>query len=395
MKPVWDVAVVGAGPAGANAALHLARAGARVVVFDRERHPRYKTCGGGLVRRAARELPFDPPGRALRAAEMHAPAAGVAVRIERDEPLLWMTMRADLDARLLGAAEEAGAEVRTPCAVEGLERTRDRLRLATADGALEARLVFAADGALSRIAKAAGFGPPALAAPALEWELAVSDDLLERYGDAGRFDFDCVSDGYGWVFPKDGGLSVGVLSTVPGGPGAKGLAGRLRAYLAGLGLDRPRSVERHGFLIPLAPRPGPPARGPVLLLGDAYGLCDPLTAEGISPALISGRLAAEAALGAEFGAVEAARRYRRTLGQALLADFAVARRLAAVIYRRPRWRRRLFRAFGPKMCAAMAAQIEGARSYRQLLLDPRSYGRLLFGRAPAEAVSPPRPTASA
>jgi geranylgeranyl reductase family protein len=378
-----DVAVVGAGPAGCAAALHLARAGLHVVLLDAARHPRVKVCGGGLVRRAARELPFAPPGLALRAAEMHAPEAGVALRVERPEPILWMAMRCDLDAQLLAAAEAAGAEARHPCAVRGLRAGAERVLLDTEGGELAARFVVAADGALSRTAGAAGFGAPARRAPALEWEIEVEPALAARFADAGRFDFDCVPDGYGWVFPKADHLSVGILAW---NPGAKDLRPRLERYLAGLGLGRRADLDRRGFVIPLAPRPGPPARGRVLLAGDAYGLCDPLTAEGISPALISGRLAAEALLETGCEPRRAGDAYARALAGALLRDFALARRLAAVLYGRPAWRRRILRAFGRQMCEAMVAQIAGEAGYRELLLAPRSWARLFFARrAPAPA----------
>jgi flavin-dependent dehydrogenase len=306
---------------------------------------------------------------------MHA-AGGVAVRVARPEPILWMAMRADLDARLLDAAAAAGADARHPCAVRGLAVERDRVRLATDAGPLDARAVVCADGAQSRTAAMAGWTAPPALAPALEWEIAARD--AARFGGAGRFDFDCVPDGYGWVFPKgDGHLSVGILAVHRG---AKDLRPRLERYLAGLGLDERDELDRRGFVIPLAPRPGPPARGRVLLAGDAYGLADPLTAEGISPALISGRLAAEALVASDLEPHAAGARYARALRRELLADFAVARRLARVLYGRPVWRGRLFRAVGRQMCEAMVAQIAGEKGYRELLLDPRSYARLAWSR---------------
>jgi len=381
MSDLRDVVVVGAGPAGSACARTLAAAGIDVVLLDAARHPRVKVCGGGLVRRAARELPFDPPGLPLHAAEMHAAGrerAPLAVRVQRDQPLLWMAMRSDLDHRLAAAARAAGAELREECAATGVSLEDDRVVLATAAGPLAARFLVCADGALSRTAAAAGWTKPPELAPALEWEIAVDPERARPFADAGRFDFDCVPDGYGWVFPKaDGHLSVGILAVHRG---AKDLAPRLRAYLDALGLGVRDELDRRGFVIPLRPRPGPPARGRVLLAGDAYGLADPLTAEGISPALISGRLAAEALIADRLDATAVAPRYARALDRAILRDFAVARRLARLLYGRPAWRARLFGLFGRQMCEAMVAQIAGEKGYRELLLDPRSYARLAWSR---------------
>ncbi len=387
----FDAAVVGGGPAGSSAAWQLARAGWKVVVFDRAEHPRYKTCGGGLVRRAAKELPVDVGGPAnigglvLSAAEMHVVDLGRVFRVERAEPLLWMAMRAELDHACLRAAGDAGAELRHPCAVEGVDAEADRVRLATASGPVAARFVLAADGALSRTAAAAGWREPPYLAPALEWEVRVPEADRARFAGAARFDFGLVDDGYAWVFPKARHLSLGVLSMRRGRGDLKAM---LRRYLELLGLPPTPDADEHGFVIPVRPRPGPPARGRVLLLGDAYGLADPITAEGISPALISGRVAAEALVASEGDPARARRGYERRLRRALLRDFAVAKRLAGLIYGSNAWRNRLFGRFGQKMCEAMVDQIGGVRTYRELLLHPKSYARLFFGRvrrSPARA----------
>jgi geranylgeranyl reductase family protein len=373
----FEIAVVGAGPAGSAAARILARGGCEVLLLDAAAHPRVKPCGGGLVGRARRELSFEPPGLSLCAAEMHAHDAGVAVRIERPLPFLWMAMRSDLDARLVAAAALAGAEVRTPCAVRGARVVHGGVELDTERGVLSAGACVVADGVFSRTARALGWPESGQLAPALEWEIAVADERAAPFRDAARFDFDCVPDGYGWVFPKTDHLSVGVLSL---GRAAKDLRAHLERYLAGRGLDAHAALDRRGFAIPLAPRPGPPGRGRVLLAGDALGLCDPLTAEGISSALVSGRLAAESLL-AQRGAPErAAEAYARSLRRALLADFGVARRLAGLLYGRPRWRNRVLRAFGREMCEALVAQIAGEVGYRELLTSPRSYARLFRAR---------------
>ncbi|MGH7568410.1 MAG: FAD-dependent oxidoreductase, partial [Gemmatimonadales bacterium] len=117
---LYDVAVVGTGPAGCIAAHRLATAGLRVALLERETLPRYKTCGGGLVQRAVGLLPGDIAPiveRHCHRAEMHLVDAGLSFGVERATPLITMTMRDRLDAHLAAAAAGAGAELLAPCRV--------------------------------------------------------------------------------------------------------------------------------------------------------------------------------------------------------------------------------------------------------------------------------------
>jgi flavin-dependent dehydrogenase len=103
----FDVAVVGAGPAGASAALALARGGASVALIEKELLPRYKTCGGGLVGRALTALPEGldlPLEQACVAVEMRFEDDDLRFRVKREEPIVSMVMRADLDRALADAA---------------------------------------------------------------------------------------------------------------------------------------------------------------------------------------------------------------------------------------------------------------------------------------------------
>src|SRR5215471_9024574 len=116
-----DVAVVGAGPAGATAALVLARAGVCVTLLDRATLPRDKTCGGGVVARALAMLPSGidiPIERRLGRVESCFAGAGVSVTVERETPLVHMTRRAPLDLALAEAARDGGAVLEAPCALE-------------------------------------------------------------------------------------------------------------------------------------------------------------------------------------------------------------------------------------------------------------------------------------
>src|SRR3954447_19730369 len=110
----YDVAVVGAGPAGSSAARAAAEAGARVVVLDRAAFPRYKTCGGGLIGPSLAALPGTPPTRAA-ISRVSLSLAGRRRRTRTaTEPCLRMVTRAELDAWLLEEAVAAGAEARVP-----------------------------------------------------------------------------------------------------------------------------------------------------------------------------------------------------------------------------------------------------------------------------------------
>jgi flavin-dependent dehydrogenase len=109
----YDVAVVGAGPAGATAALYLARGGKKVALIERETLPRYKTCGGGVVGRAFQCLPSDvriPVEHECFVAEANFLESKMSFRVERKVPIVSMTMRAELDKALTDAAVASGAD---------------------------------------------------------------------------------------------------------------------------------------------------------------------------------------------------------------------------------------------------------------------------------------------
>jgi geranylgeranyl reductase family protein len=373
-----DVAVVGSGPAGATAAHRLARRGLRTVLLDRAKLPRYKTCGGGVVRRAASLIPIDVGPAVERdcfVAELHDHDAEVELRVRREEPLVRMTMRDKLDWALALAARDAGAALLHPCEVRTLTQTPEAVELQTSEGTLRARFVVGADGATGPVARQGGWTDTPPTIPALEWELDVPASAIDRYAEAARFDLGCPEQGYAWVFPKRDHLSVGILKV---GENRGGLKERLETYIRGLDLGPIASVERHGYVIPLYPRRGGFGRGRLLLVGDAAGLADPVTCEGISHAVLSGRLAARAI---EIGGLERPERvrsmYRRQLDREVLPELRIARLLSRLVYRHTRLRQRLIGLFGRPFAEAIAEVIAGARSYKELLSSPRNYVQML------------------
>ena len=373
----YDVAVIGAGPAGSAAALALARQGRSVLLLEKAAFPRYKTCGGGLLGRARKRL---PPGvgavveREFRSVALDLPGEDLHFVATRTEPMISMTMRTELDRFLALEARKAGA-----CLVESSPARQIRpgsecVEITTEAAEFQADFVIGADGVHSATAKAAGWPELPRLAPALEWEIFLPETEFRRFSEMPRFDFGAIDAGYAWVFPKRDHLSAGLLSTCRTRPN---LAAHLESYLKLLGITRIDRIERHGYLIPLAPRPGPLARERILLAGDAASLVDPVLAEGISCAVLSGQLAARALLEGRFDTARVARGYQFLLEDNLLGELRAGRILAHFLYKHPRLRTWAFRSHGQRLADFVAAVAAGERGYGSAVRNPASYLRLL------------------
>ena len=303
----FDVAVIGAGPAGSATAIHLARAGAKTLLIDKASFPRDKPCGGGLTLRAVRELPVDPAPvveHEVDRMEFRLGRRGRFERRGRRGAFVLMTQRRRLDQYLAEQAAAAGADF------------RDGVKVAVDE--ISAEVVVGADGANGTTAKALGLGGPIVHGVAFEGNAPYE----ERYEGLAVIELGTIPGGYGWVFPKGDHVNVGVGGWESEGP-------RLREHLAALckreSIDVDSLESVRGHRLPLR-RPGfVPARGRALLVGDAAGLVDPLTGDGMYEAFVSARLAAEAALDLLSGREETvepyAERLARTVGPLAAASW--------------------------------------------------------------------------
>jgi menaquinone-9 beta-reductase len=348
-EPV-DVVVVGAGPAGTAAAITAEARGLTVVCIDKAHFPRDKTCGDGLTAGALRLL--DELGVSAADLEATEPAfvretvlvspSGRRARLPMptDGAHAAVVCRRALDAALVAVARRRGVDIREGCAVDALKQDHDAVQLTLADGSvLDASFVIAADGHWSAVRRAV---EPDAPHDLGEWHAVrqyfeeVDDDRLWVI-----FERDLLP-GYAWVFPLPGGranVGYGVLR-------ADGRSGR---ELKGLWPDvlarpvvrdvlgpRARPCESvRAWPIPARYDPDRLARGRVLFAGDAAGVVDPMTGEGIAQAIETGMLAAEAiATGAD---------YRRLVHHAVGRDLRFANLLQSIL-RRPLGARAAIRA---------------------------------------------------
>ena len=283
----FDVVVVGGGPAGSTAAYRLARAGARVLVADKAVFPRDKPCGGGVTGRAARLLPFsiDPVVEdTVDRLECSLDYRSRFVRRARG-PLAYMTQRRRLDHFLLQKAAEAGADVR-----DGVKVADVRPNALTLDGEeIEARLVIGADGCNGSSARALGLGGEIVHGVALEANFPYE----ARYAGTMVIDIRALRGGYGWIFPKGDHVNLGVGGDASEGP-------RLREHLQRLcdehGFELADARDIRGYRLPMRRPASTLARGTAAVIGDAAGLVDPFSGDGMYEAFLSSQLVAEAAL---------------------------------------------------------------------------------------------------
>ena len=322
---VWDLVVVGAGPAGSAAALGALRArpGASVLLLDAAGFPRDKTCGDGVAPEAVDEAAalgvtgLVAGGTPVQRLRITAPG-GTTAAAPFARPT-WVVRRLVLDARLAAAAQEAGAELRR-------ERVREVRAVAgeVLVGEHRARAVVAADGVHSVVRRALGIPPN----PPWATALAVRG-YAPRAADPSSQRVLMVRDGwpaYAWSFPLSTGPGANVgfgayADRVPDGD-PRWLHRRLAELLP----DEPADpASLHAAHLPLSTwRPRQPD-GPVLLAGDAASLVHPLTGEGIWYAVVSGRLAGEAAVTAPDPGRAARQALSRRLGAHLAATTALGR----------------------------------------------------------------------
>ena len=326
---MFDVAIVGGGPAGSKAAYHLAAGGAKVALLD-DSHPREKPCGGGLTARALALVGSSVAGLSggvpIEAARFGHLDRDATVQLADDDGVLRLAVasRRSFDTRLVEIAQQAGATLYPSRALD-VHRDGDAWRLTTRGEPITARFLIGADGPGSLVRRR-------LATPFGRTDLSIAAGYYVHGVTSRQIDIAFIDtpSGYLWSFPRPDHLAVGVCAQADVTTSAQLLelcAAWLDASVTG------GTRERYGWPIPSLTEATLRAERPSgkgwMLVGDAAGLVDPITREGIFFALLSGQLAAESLLRTGDPSGGYAERLRATIYPELLA----AARLKARFYR--------------------------------------------------------------
>lgn len=329
-----DVLVIGAGPAGSSFAYNLKKLnpGAHVVLLDKAEFPRAKTCGGGVSKDIHRYLDFtlDP----VVSCEMNT----VAFTINGETTIydlptsLYMVRREQFDDYLLKKAREVGVHFKARTAVSNLEFITSEAywRIFIENQApLFAKIVILAEGGAGHLAKKLGINLKCTVCAGLEYEHPLPHDAPIV-----AMNFDNEICGYSWNFPKQDGQSLGIAGKIKGSDkGNTSLKQMLQHYVQNFSINTLEKKYLSGHPIKLYSGKKKLCYNQLLLIGECAGCVDPLTAEGIRPAVKSGFIAAEIVNRAlATHNLKILREYNQAFQQHIGRDFQYARFCSMLAY---------------------------------------------------------------
>jgi geranylgeranyl reductase family protein len=370
-----DVTIVGAGPAGAILAFELAQKGLRVLLLEKEILPRKKVCAGGITVRARTLLPFDIDEiveNVIYGVRLSYHRVIEKVR-KYDQPLAYMVRREKFDQLLVTQACKAGALLEDGVEVQRVEPAGNHVIVKTSLNTFSTSILVGADGANSAVVRSLGWRKGFNYGLGVNGDITVDGDRLNEWNGLIGLDWG-IPGGYAWIFPKQDCLAVGAGSSFR-------VARILKPYTMNMvnefDLGKLKSGVIRGHLMPLRRAKTPLCYQRIILVGDAAGVIDPLTGEGIFYGLQSSYLAAAAILKFTQGQTLDLQEYNKSIDTDLMPELKIARTIQKlnsitprIFYRYLKENDRFWRAF--------CRMLRGERTYQSLKRSLPAPLRLLF-----------------
>lgn len=332
MTVAFDVMIVGAGPAGTSCAYNLKRLNPdlNILLIDKASFPRYKPCGGGISPDVFNYFDFDlNEAIDYRCNQSVMVINGKRTYTETSEVL--MVRREVFDDFLLNKTIEMGVAVKTNCEVLNIDSHQHYAHVETSEGLFSGKVVVLAEGGRGKLAKKLGLTASQNVVAGMEYEHYTPelDGKLE-------INFDQGNSFYAWNFPKSDGLSLGVGALIKGKKKKGiGLPQQLKQYIKQFKVQSVDKQHLHGHPIMLYSGRAKLVHQSVVLIGEVAGCVDPLTAEGIRPAIKSGYLAANVLNQVMMkNKNKHLKKYNKIFHQAIGKDFQYARILAYFIQKK-------------------------------------------------------------
>jgi geranylgeranyl reductase family protein len=300
-----DVVVIGAGPGGSTAARYLSKMGLDVCLIDKDEFPRDKPCGGGFSRSIIDEFSYLKPRSSefikgiARVGVVHSPNRGITLEGRVD---MAVALRTDFDNILFEEAVSSGSLPLTGTRVKTVAAKKDHIQVdVTAGKSIRGRVVIGADGVTSLVARQTGLNqkwPSSAITACRVCEVpAKNEEIIDRYTDDLKYHFFANLNGkpgYGWIFPKEDTINVGLGFVGPHSAGLPKVFDAFVKYLKKRNLLMKNSdlSNAQGALVPTGGAIQNTVIDRCILLGDAAGHVSPLTGGGIVYAMRAARYAA-------------------------------------------------------------------------------------------------------
>jgi len=386
MATKHDVIIIGAGPSGATAAYELALRGVKPLLLEKAGMPRYKACGGGLQHKTLNLLPLD-----LSQVIENQAIEDVVYNINfshkfkhnisrsSEKPLIYCVKREKFDTVLCKKAIEKGATLLTGQHVKSISLSGEKINLKTNDDEFICDILIGADGASSTVAKSFKMLQDIKKSVAIDNVVVVDNDKLNKQKGTIMLDWGTVPSGYAWLFPKSDCFSVGVGSS-------QKVSKHLNIYLdyfkdyAGLPFQKNKLLRGH--ILPSRSLSNHIVNGRCLLIGDAAGLVDPFTGEGIYQSIYSGKLAAAVVSDFYFGRINNLWEYELQVNINIMKDIMNSRILMSIFNSMPKRSHKLME--DDRVWDAFCKIVRGEKNYSDLF---EKLGPFKFIWGPAKVIT--------